>query len=617
VIRFLWAMRPYFRQVAGELVLGSLAGIIMNTAVVLPALLLGHAIDEILAFDRSETSADAVAMAAGLFIAGTLATELPRIEKRWWLITANNRIRANIRADVLKGVLDWPMARLHRTPIGDLMARTIGDVEVLGVGVREFSIETWDTVLFSLSFVVAMLFLAPELTVVALIPVPVALLLAHASGKWVAERTTASRQINAQLTASIQEQLAGVRVLKLFGRRAAAVEQVAALSSQQTQANLGLIRLKTGLQPAYGTLVTAGILAIVWFGGERVLAGVMTVGAFVAYLELFHRFVGRAHRIPQLVNSVQGGAAAYARLEPLLARPMGVATEPRYASFRSDRLVGLDACVEPLARARSGPCAVSIREVTFSYPDVVRPALCELTLEIAAGSFVAFTGPVGCGKSALARILAGLYPPVGGEVLIDGVSAIEGARGRIGYAPQDGYLFSGTVQDNVFLRSDNPSQTGVAALDRYVRLAGLEQDVLELPLGTQTTIGELGVRLSGGQRQRLGLARAAAVGPPHGPGLLVLDDPFSAVDVHTETRLVANVLETFGGGAPLDRQATVVLFSHRLAAFPHADLVVVLDGGQIAESGSHVALLQQNGLYARIYRAQQQADGLATAGACS
>jgi ABC-type multidrug transport system fused ATPase/permease subunit len=612
MIRFLWAMRPYFRQVAGELGLGALAGIAMNTAVVLPALLLGHAIDEILAFSRNERSADAVAIAAALFIAATLATELPRIGKRWWLITANNRLRANIRADVLKGVLAWPMARLQRTPIGDLMARTIGDVEVLGVGLREFTIETWDTLLFSLSFVVAMLFLAPELTLVALLPVPLALLLAHASGRWVAARTTVSRQINAQLTASIQEQLAGLRVLKVFGRRAAAVEQVASLSSQQARANLALIRLKTGLQPAYGTLVTAGILAIVWLGGERVLAGAMSVGTFVAYLELFSRFTARAHRIPQLVNSVQSGAAAYTRLEPLLAQPLGVSSEPPYASFRPDRLVGLDAQIDSRVAAQRGPCAVSIRDVTFSYPGAAHPALRGLTLEIPAGAFVAFTGPVGCGKSALARLLAGVYPPDQGDMLIDGVAATEVPQGRNGYAPQHGYLFSGTLRDNVLLGA---AADATQAIDAYVRLAGLEPDVRELPEAEETTIGELGIRLSGGQRLRLGLARAAAIGSPHGPGLLVLDDPFSAVDVDTETRLVANILDTFGAAAPLDRQTTVILFSHRLAAFPHADWVVVLDRGQIAECGSHTALLEQSGLYARIYRAQQQAEGLATAGA--
>src|SRR5919109_947886 len=159
---YLWEMRPYFRQVAGELVLGSIAGLIMNTAIVLPAILLGRAIDAALVFERGEVGPDAVGWAALAFVGGTLLTEVPRIAKRWWLMTANARIQANIRADALRGVIAWPMARLDSTPVGDLMARIIGDVEVLGVGVREFTIETWDTLLFSLSLVVAMLVYAPH-----------------------------------------------------------------------------------------------------------------------------------------------------------------------------------------------------------------------------------------------------------------------------------------------------------------------------------------------------------------------------------------------------------------------------------------------------------------------
>src|SRR5206468_4662996 len=215
---FLWGMRPYLRQVAGQLVLGSVAGIVMNTAVVLPASLLGRAIDRVLSLARGEATAADVGWAALAFVGGTLLTEVPRAAKRWGLMTANARIRANIRADAWRGVIAWPMARLGSTPAGDVMARFIGDVEVLGVGVREFSIETWDTILFSLSLMVAMLVYDPILTVLALLPVPVAMLLAKATGRWVAGRTTASREANASLTTALQEQLAGIRVLRLFGR---------------------------------------------------------------------------------------------------------------------------------------------------------------------------------------------------------------------------------------------------------------------------------------------------------------------------------------------------------------------------------------------------------------
>src|SRR5262245_63130763 len=190
---YLWEMRPYFQQVAGQLVLGSVTGIIMNTAVVLPPILLGWAIDAALAFERGEGSASAVGWAALAFVGGTLLTEVPRIAKRWWLMTANARIQANVRGDAWRGVIAWPMVRLDSTPAGDVMARIIGDVEVLGVGVREFTIETWDTILFSLSLIVAMMVYDVTLNVLALLPVTVALLLGRAKGRIVARRTTTAQ----------------------------------------------------------------------------------------------------------------------------------------------------------------------------------------------------------------------------------------------------------------------------------------------------------------------------------------------------------------------------------------------------------------------------------------
>ena len=169
---YLWKLRPYYQQVAGALVLGSLAGIVMNTAVVLPAILLGRAIDKAVALEKGEAAAAEMTAAVLLLVAGTLLTEGPRVLKRWWLMTANARIRANLRADALRGALSRPLADLHRLSIGDQLARIVGDVEVLSGGVREFTIETWDTVLFSCSFVVAMLVIDTELTLLALAPVP-------------------------------------------------------------------------------------------------------------------------------------------------------------------------------------------------------------------------------------------------------------------------------------------------------------------------------------------------------------------------------------------------------------------------------------------------------------
>ena len=615
---FLWLMRPYFRQVAGQLVLGSIAGIIMNTAVVLPPILLGRAIDRALAWERGTATAGDVAWAALVFIAGTLLTEVPRIAKRWWLMTANARIRANVRADAFRGVLAWPMADVQRTPVGDLMARIVGDVEVLGVGVREFTIEIWDTVLFSLSFIVAMLVFDPGLTVLALAPAPLAMVLAHATGRWVAQRTTRAREANADLTSAIQEHLAGLRVLRLFGRTSASVDRVAALSRRFARRNLSLARLRGGLQPIYTTMMIAGVLLVVWQGSERVVAGAMTVGGFVAYLELFLRFVNRGHRIPQLVNSIQSGAAAYARLRPLLAPALGVAGEPRLASFKHGHIAGIVRAISPSRPRKAGPVTVSLRDVTFRYAGAGTPALSGLSLEIPAGALVGVTGPVGSGKSALARSLLGIHPIESGAVLVDGREstqlAPEERRGLIGYLPQDPLLFSGTLRENLIL-----SHAGEVRDDRSmteaIRLSALDQDVRGFPRGLDTEIGELGVRLSGGQRQRVGLARAIAAGAPGLPGLLVLDDPFSAVDVATEARIVASLKQAFGADAPAGDRVTIVVCSHRLAAFPHADLVVVLQDGRIEELGTHAELAAASGLYSRIFQAQLNAELLAGNGA--
>ncbi len=598
---YLWELRPYFRHTAGELLLGSLCGILMNTMIVLPAVMLGRAIDTTLAFDKGQATLNDVTWAALAYLAGTLATQLPRLGKRWWLITANARIRANIRADALHGVLAWPMEKLHTTAIGDLMARIVADVEVLGVGIREFSIETWDTILFSLSFVITMFLYDPGLSALALIPTPFAMLLAQAAGRWVRSRTTTAREANAGLTATLQERLAGIRVLKLFGRTDASAGHVETQSQTLADANLSVVRLREGLKPVYSTLMMSGVVLVVALGGQRVLTGALTVGAFVTYIQLFLQFTNRAYRIPQMFNSIQSGGAAYARLKPLMAPALSVEGEPPLASYLPGRVVGLDNPLPVPPSVESRPVSVHLDNVTLRYPGAAQPALREVSLDVPAGAFVAVTGPVGCGKSALLRGILGLYPLEAGSVSLDGqpleqIPPDERAA-RIGYLPQEPYLFSGSIRENITFGTEQADERIHAAAQTAI----LEADIQTFPAGLETQIGEMGVRVSGGQRQRVALARSLAASPAW-PGLLLLDDPFSAVDMDTEAQLIASLRQAY------TKSATILLSSHRLAAFPLADRIIVLDQGRVLESGTHAELMASNGLYARIYMAQARAS---------
>lgn len=583
-------MLPYLRQVTGLLVIGSLAGIAMNTAVVLPAVALGHAIDLAVAVAHNAAPASDLTRASLLVVAAALATELPRIGKRWWLGVARSRIRATARFDALRGVLGWPADRLHRTPIGEVMARIIGDVEVLGTGLGEIIVETWDTLLFSASLIAVMCWYDLPLAAMALLPVPFALLLAKASGRWVTARTLAARQANAAVTGYLSEHLTGLRIIRAFGRTQATTEALGKLARAQADAELATTRLTTLLQPTYAILMASGVIAVVWWGGRRVSTGTLTIGALVAFLNLFVRFTTRAHRIPQMANRVQAARAAHTRLSPLLApaSPTNAGSSWRAQVIPAPRTPASD------PGGPTGPATVRLRRVDFAYPGTDVLALQGVTLTVHPGELVAVTGPIGSGKTALATAVAGLYPIAGGELTVNGRNPGDWTaadRAILGYLPQGHPVFSGTVRANISLdRAD---------LDRFraaATVAGLREDLERWPDGADTQIGELGVRVSGGQRQRIALARALAA-PAVPPGLLVLDDPFSAVDIATEAAIIAALRE---------QRASILLCSTRLAAFPQADNIIVLDAGSVAEQGRHDELIAAGGLYAQIHLAQQR-----------
>jgi len=610
VSHYLWKIRPYYRQVAGLLFLGFVSGIIMNIAVVLPPLLLGRAIDTALALEKGDATYRALVFAALAYVGGCSVNLLGQIGKRWWLRTANQRTLANMRANALRGVLSWPMERLHREPVGGIMARLFGDSQVFIVGFNEATTELLDTWLFSISLLTAMMFIDIRLALLAMALVPVAFFLAYLSGNWVRARTLAMRRAAADLTTSLQQHLTGARILRLFGRTKEAVERIGSLSERLRKTNLSEIRLRLGLQPVYSVLVTAGVLMVVWLGGERVVDGSFTTGSLIAFMQLYIRFVRRGHRIPSFFNRIQAAGVAYSRIEEMLAPVPGREGEQKWASFAPNHITGLAAPAPSLPQTGTGPLSASLSEVSFRYPGSDIPALDGISLDIPSGSLIAVTGPIGSGKSALLRVLTGIYPPQYGSVQVDGKEIAEWVpdvrAARVAYMPQEAGLFSGTVRENLGL-DERDARLENSVLAR----AGLERDIQGFPDGMDTLIGERGIRVSGGQRQRIALARALAAGGGKNPGLLLLDDPFASVDVETEGVIIQALRKAYGPAAAEEERATLVLCSHRLAAFPQADRVIVLDRGRIIEEGTHASLIKAGELYARIFNAQHRIDDAA------
>ncbi|MDP2873625.1 MAG: ABC transporter ATP-binding protein [Bacillota bacterium] len=597
---------------------GAIGGVGYNTLIVAGPILIGRALDAVLALEREGFTPEALRalwLNLGLLVVATAAFQGLRTVKRWDLRRMSNRIGTDLQADLLGATMEWPMARLDRERVGDLMSRAVGDAQVVADTVMTTVTELYDTAVLMLAYFAVLFWYFPGLTAVCSVPVPLTVAVSHFAGAQVYRRAAAARVAASRVNTHLQESLAGVRVLRLFGREAAERERLATLCRDQLRANLSLTALQSGLMPVYAALVSMGLVGVVGLGGERVIAGVWTVGRFTAYLTMYLAMTARTLMAARVLNRLHAGRAAWNRVIPKLTghRAGGDSVAP--APQPDDRHRTGQPDPDGVEPGRHGAELV-LADLGFRFPGGERQALDGIRLHIPAGSLVCITGPVGGGKSALAAVLTGLYPYTGSITLdgreLAGIPAPERV-GLISYLAQDPFLFSDSVAANITFGEDaggaqhsgSGSETGngngnrdgdadlAARLERVIAAAALSQDLQAMGGGTATVVGERGLQVSGGQRQRIALARALYRASP----LLVLDDPFSAVDVGTERELVRSLREAAGGG-------TVLLFSHRLGAFPDADLVAVIDRGRIVEAGDHASLVAKQGIYARIYSAQ-------------
>jgi ATP-binding cassette subfamily B protein len=539
--------------------------------------LVGHAIE---AYEHGLGEAE-VARRTGWIALVALGSALVRYFSRTLVFNAAREIEYEIRNDLFAQLTRLPQSFYFQWRTGEIMSRCVNDVGAVRLLLGVALLNLVQTPVLYLGSVAVMFWMDARLTALLLIPYPVFILIGRSLGRRIHQASLLVQQGLADLSNRLQESISGIAVVKAYAMEGVMARRFAATNRELYRRQLGLVRANAAMPSAVMLLPAAAQWIILLFGGREILAGRMTSGEFITFAMYVFQLTFPTVLMGWVVALIQRGAASMQRIDELLRIEPAIRDHPEAVA---------------IGRIRG---EIELRDLTFRYPGAGRePALREVNLRIPAGTTLGVVGPVGSGKTTLASLVPRLFEVEDGHVFVDGVDVnripLRELRAQIAMVPQDSFLFSMTLADNIAF---GLPRTDPEAVARAAGRAQLAKEAAELPDGYETVVGERGVMLSGGQRQRAALARALALDPR----ILILDDTLSAVDAQTEAAIQRELAAVFAG-------RTVIVVSSRVSAVRDADLVVVLDGGRIVESGRHAALLARGGLYARLAREQEQGE---------
>ncbi len=571
MLKSLGTVWPYLRRYRKGLGLG-IASLVMKDllAVALPVVI-KQGVDSLQAGFQIRIVLELAALLIGL----ALLKGFFQYWMRVIIIGISRDIEFDLRNDVFRHLVKLSQDFYARYRTGDIMARSTNDLNavrmMLGPGIMYWT-ETSITLLLSMA---VMLHTDVRLTLMSLLPAPFVSLAVVFFGRRIHKRFEHIQKMFSEISSRVQENLAGVRVVRAYAQEKAEVAQFERLNIEYVRENVGLARLQGVFMPLLQAFIGFTFLLVMWSGGRQLLAGRITLGSFVMFNTYMGMLIWPMIAFGWVVNLMQRGTASLNRIneildeKPSIARPAGLA---RLASqFASD---------------------VRFEDVTVEFSG--RAALRDLNLAIQAGETVAIVGHTGSGKTTLVNLIPRLFDPTAGTVQVGGVDVRhydpEELRREIGFVPQETFLFSASLAENIAWGVEG------AARERIVwaaEVAGLATDIENFPKGLDTVVGERGLTLSGGQKQRTAIARAIL----RNPRILILDDALSSVDTVTEEKILNEL-------AGLMRGRTTILISHRVSTVKNADRIVVLSQGRVVEMGTHLELQRRGGYYAELHQKQ-------------
>ncbi|MEH2022736.1 ABC transporter ATP-binding protein [Nostoc sp.] len=504
---------------------------------------------------------------------------LMRMASRIWLFGVGRQVEFDLKQRIFEHLLKLEPAYFASNTAGDLISRATSDVDnikrLLGFAVLSLA----NTVFAYALTLPVMLAISVDLTLAALAVYPFMLLLVSLFSDRLRKQQAKVQEQLSDISELIQEDISGIALIKIYAQEANERRAFAKKNHQLLTANLELAKIRNTLFPLIGGLANISSLVIIWLGSARMSSGTLQVGDFLALLIYVERLVFPTALLGFTITAYQRGEVSIDRLESILS------VTPKIKD-------AADAIHLPVAELKG---ELTAKNLTYNYPGSTTPALANINFTIASGETVAIVGAIGSGKSTLANALPRLLDIEPGQLFLDGLDitkiALTDLRGAIAYVPQDSFLFSTTIKNNIRYGDPLSEQQQVESV---AKLAQIESEIHNFPQQYETIVGERGINLSGGQRQRTALARAMLVNAP----VLILDDALSSVDNQTATQILKNL----SGGT---ERKTVIFITHQLSAAAGADRIFVMEKGKIIQIGNHLELLQQQGLYRTLWSQHQ------------